>query len=640
MRAKGPVGQGGLRRRRRRRRRRPSASRAARASRSPTSSATTENGGEYVFAVIERPGAPADRRPSRAARPSFPTGIEWAKSQRWGSGPTRFIRPVRWLLALFGDEVVPATLRRPDRRAHRRGATASWRRARSRSPPPTDYAAGALRDGKVVFDQEVRAALVRDGVGRATAASGAARAVVPEKTLAEVVNLVEWPTPAARHVRRGLPRGAARGARDRHDQAPALLPGRARRRQPRRRVRRRAQRRPGPHRRDRPRPRARHPRPPRRRGVLLPTRTWPRPHGALGRRGSDTIVFQEKLGTLAEKVDRIETLAGDPRASRPAPRPDETAARRPGGAPAQGRPRQPRRRRVPDAAGRHGPLLRAGRGRGPPRSRRPSSTTTGRASPATTFPRRRAGMLVAAADKLDTIAGIFAIGAAADRLVGPVRAAPRRHRRAGHGPRRRAGLRRSTTPIAAAVAGYDRVIARRQDRRRPRSPRRSSAFFAGRLEVMLRDRGNAYDIVAAVLAVARRRPGRRRTRAPRALTAFRGTRGRRRPARSPSSARANLARARPRAPSRTARSWARRSSRSSTRSTPPRPTSPRSCAEHRYDDALGIARASCAGRSTTFFDKVLVMDEDAALRDNRLRLLNRFVALVRRLRRLLAKLEG
>ncbi len=66
----------------------------------------TDGGGEYVFAIIEETG--------RAASEVLPqilhdlvTGLNWPKSQRWGVGSARFIRPVRWLLALFGDEVVP-----------------------------------------------------------------------------------------------------------------------------------------------------------------------------------------------------------------------------------------------------------------------------------------------------------------------------------------------------------------------------------------------------------------------------------------------------------------------------------------------------------------------------------------------------
>ena len=61
--------------------------------------------------------------------------------------------------------------------------------------------------------------------------------------------------------------------------------------------------------------------------------------------------------------------------------------RRPRGAARQGRSRHRHGRRVPGAAGRHGPLLRAARRRARRRSPTRSRSTTGRASPATRCPR-------------------------------------------------------------------------------------------------------------------------------------------------------------------------------------------------------------------------------------------------------------
>jgi glycyl-tRNA synthetase beta chain len=48
--------------------------------------------------------------------------------------------------------------------------------------------------------------------------------------------------------------------------------------------------------------------------------------------------------------------------------------------------------------------------------------------------------------------------------------------------------------------------------------------------------------------------------------------------------------------------------------------------ERRYDDALGTLAAMRAPVDA-FFEKVLVMDDDPAVRENRLRLLNRVVDL-------------
>lgn len=65
-----------------------------------------ESGKEYVYALVEEPSRKTtDILPDLLA--GLIAGISWPKSQRWGSGHVTFSRPVRWLMALYGDEVVP-----------------------------------------------------------------------------------------------------------------------------------------------------------------------------------------------------------------------------------------------------------------------------------------------------------------------------------------------------------------------------------------------------------------------------------------------------------------------------------------------------------------------------------------------------
>ncbi|SMB93012.1 glycyl-tRNA synthetase beta chain [Thermanaeromonas toyohensis ToBE] len=63
-------------------------------------------GGDYVFAIKKEVG-----RPTLEALPGILTklveGLNFPRPMRWGDLDWRFIRPVRWLLALFGSEVVP-----------------------------------------------------------------------------------------------------------------------------------------------------------------------------------------------------------------------------------------------------------------------------------------------------------------------------------------------------------------------------------------------------------------------------------------------------------------------------------------------------------------------------------------------------
>ena len=96
-----------------------------------------EGGTEYVYAVV--------RTASRDVAGLLPglladvvRAVPWPKTQRWGSRSEQFSRPVRWLLALFGDQVVPWSSQGSSR-ATSRGGTASWRPARTRWPTPTRW---------------------------------------------------------------------------------------------------------------------------------------------------------------------------------------------------------------------------------------------------------------------------------------------------------------------------------------------------------------------------------------------------------------------------------------------------------------------------------------------------------------------
>jgi glycyl-tRNA synthetase beta chain len=149
-----------------------------------------DENGAYVYAVIDRPGRPAaEVLPGILA--GLVAGIEWPKSMRWGSGEARFIRPLRWMCALFGADVVPVTV----------GDIVAGRTTfghRFLSPGPVEVSSAseydvACRRGHVIYDHAERATLVREGIDAAAAGAGAT-AVVTEKVFAEVVNLVEWPT--------------------------------------------------------------------------------------------------------------------------------------------------------------------------------------------------------------------------------------------------------------------------------------------------------------------------------------------------------------------------------------------------------------------------------------------------------------
>ena len=120
------------------------------------------------------------------------------------------------------------------------------------------------------------------------------------------------------------------------------------------------------------------------------------------------IVFHNRLGTVREKVERIEKLAEQIARSDRLVRRD-ARARGPRGAPLQVRSRLADGRRVPRAPGHDGARLRARRGRARRgRGRRPRSLPPDRRR------RRRrpddVSRIVALADRLDTLVGCFAVG--------------------------------------------------------------------------------------------------------------------------------------------------------------------------------------------------------------------------------------
>lgn len=64
-----------------------------------------ERGGAYVYARRHEPGRPATDVLPDLLRELI-LGLEFPTSMRWGAGQIRFARPIRWLLALFGEQPV------------------------------------------------------------------------------------------------------------------------------------------------------------------------------------------------------------------------------------------------------------------------------------------------------------------------------------------------------------------------------------------------------------------------------------------------------------------------------------------------------------------------------------------------------
>ncbi len=154
-----------------------------------------ERDGVY-FAVVEKPG----RKTADVLAEAIPTIIRafpWPKSQRWGAASRsteslRWVRPLQGIIALLGDDVVPCEIDGIT------SAAATMGHRFHHSGPVTisnadDYAA-KLKAAHVIVDQDERRAIIRAGAEKAAADAGLV--LVPDEGLVnENSGLTEWPVP-------------------------------------------------------------------------------------------------------------------------------------------------------------------------------------------------------------------------------------------------------------------------------------------------------------------------------------------------------------------------------------------------------------------------------------------------------------
>jgi glycyl-tRNA synthetase beta chain len=155
-----------------------------------------EGKGTFLYFAGTRAGEPAVQL--------LPGVIQMALDQlpiprrmHWGTGQAMFVRPVHWVVMLFGREVVAATLLDTPAGRHTRGH-------RFHAPRPIALASPASYErtlgtrGFVVADFHARRERIRAAVV-AAAAEIDGRALMPDALLDEVTALTEWPVALAGH---------------------------------------------------------------------------------------------------------------------------------------------------------------------------------------------------------------------------------------------------------------------------------------------------------------------------------------------------------------------------------------------------------------------------------------------------------
>jgi len=153
-------------------------------------------GNTILFAIIEKPGRPTAEVLAEAI-PAIVRAFPWPKSMRWGAASLsteslRWLRPRQGIVALFGDEVGPFEIA-----GVASGATTVGHRFHHPDVvtigSAADYAC-KLRACHVIVDSEERRRIVREGAEAAAAAEGLV--LVPDEGLvAENAGLTEWPVP-------------------------------------------------------------------------------------------------------------------------------------------------------------------------------------------------------------------------------------------------------------------------------------------------------------------------------------------------------------------------------------------------------------------------------------------------------------
>ena len=147
--------------------------------------------GEYIAAKTTKKGRVASEILSELL-PKEMAGIYWPKSMYWRKPSERFVRPVRWLVAMLDEEVIPLEfdgVRASDRSM---GHRILWH-GEVRIPKAGVPYVEALETAKVL-GREVREQKIRKQLDAATRTISGARWREDEDLLETVVNLTEFPS--------------------------------------------------------------------------------------------------------------------------------------------------------------------------------------------------------------------------------------------------------------------------------------------------------------------------------------------------------------------------------------------------------------------------------------------------------------
>jgi len=155
-------------------------------------SRTKTDKGEWLSCDVTEPGqSTADLMPGLVEKALAALPIP--RRMRWGAGDAEFVRPVHWVVLLHGSKAIKASVL-----GVATGNKSRGHRFHSARPivikSPAEYLQTLEKGGHVIADFDKRRALVRDGV-QAAAKKAGGNVVDGEALYDEVTALVEWPVP-------------------------------------------------------------------------------------------------------------------------------------------------------------------------------------------------------------------------------------------------------------------------------------------------------------------------------------------------------------------------------------------------------------------------------------------------------------
>jgi len=152
----------------------------------------TDKGAWLVYRIVEQGKPTVDLMPGLVEQSLASLPIP--KRMRWGAHRTEFVRPVHWLVMLFGNKIIDTPIM---------GLTPSNKTRGHRFhcpktliiPTPADYEVVLEQEGYVIADFAKRREQIRAGVSALAEAEAGGKAVINEDLLDEVTGLNEWPVP-------------------------------------------------------------------------------------------------------------------------------------------------------------------------------------------------------------------------------------------------------------------------------------------------------------------------------------------------------------------------------------------------------------------------------------------------------------